>query len=104
MSTINVTEESDFEGKKISVNNLNVLPIFTKKWFERIETFVKEDNESYAIYKLIPENTNFQGVLNIHDAYLFIIHKDNKVFVRDIGGLFPVTPNFLSFIELVTSD
>jgi hypothetical protein len=104
MSKINLIEKSDFEGKNIIVNNLNILPIFTKKWFDRVECFVKEDGQSYSIFKLIPYNTNFKDILNDNDAYVFVIYQDNKIFIRDIGGIFTVTPDFLRYLELVNTD
>lgn len=103
MTAINVTETSDFEGRKINVHNLNILPIFTKTSFDRVESFVKQDHEKYLIYKLIPEHTNVKDILDCHDGYVFVAHKDDKIFIRDIGGAFPVTPDLLKFMELVPS-
>lgn len=103
MTVINVTETSDFEGKKINVHNLNILPIFTKTWFARVESFVKEEHEEYSIFKLIPEYTNAKDMLENHDAYVFVAHKDDKIFIRDIGGSFPITHDLLKFMELVPS-
>ena len=104
MQVINLTETSNFEGIRINVHNLNILPIFTKKWFDRIESFVKQDNKRYSIYKLIPEYTKIKDVLNCHDAYVFMTHKNNKIFIHDIGGVFPITPDLLKFIELVREE
>jgi hypothetical protein len=99
MVKINVAEESDFEGKKIIINNLNVLPIFTKNWFDRIESFVKQDFEKYSVFKLLPEHTNCKDVLEQHDAYVFIVQGDNKTYLYDIGGVFPVNADFVNFLE-----
>ena len=103
MNNIHVTKTSNIEGLKITIHNLNILPIFTKKWFEKVESFVKQDHEEYSIYKLIPEHTNVKDELKHSGAYVFVTQKDNKIFIRDIGGEFPITPNFLKFMKLVES-
>ena len=98
---MNLAETSIFEGRKVNVHNLNILPIFTKEWFDRVQSFVQQDNKEYSIYKLTPEHTNIKDILDKHDAYVFVLHVDNKIFIRDVGGAFPVTVEFLKYMELV---
>ncbi len=88
-----------YEGTPVICMGYKCLPIYTSVWLERIQGFLAQDHKEGRLYQLKPELTDSAPVLESFSGYLFVIKRARQghhVWIRDMGGVFPVNADFLS--------